>query len=141
MTAADPASLTAAAPVRLRASAAVLMVRDVIRSAEYYRDVLGFAFERYWGEPPCFVMLYRDELCLMLKQALPPQQVLPNGVGAEREWNVYFWVTQADSLHAEFLQRGASIACPICDQPHGCREFVIEDPDGYRIAFGAVLKA
>jgi len=30
------------------------------KSAEYYRDVLGFSFNRYWGEPPCFVMLERD---------------------------------------------------------------------------------
>ena len=36
------------------------VVDDVVKSAEYYRDVLGFSFNRYWGEPPCFVMLERD---------------------------------------------------------------------------------
>ena len=36
------------------------LVDDVVKSAEYYRDVLGFSFNRYWGEPPCFVMLERD---------------------------------------------------------------------------------
>ena len=35
------------------------LVDDVVKSAEYYRDVLGFHFERYWGEPPCFVIVIR----------------------------------------------------------------------------------
>jgi hypothetical protein len=33
------------------------LVDDVVATAEYYRDVLGFSFDRYWGEPPCFVIL------------------------------------------------------------------------------------
>ena len=36
------------------------VVDDVVKSAEYYRDVLGFSFNRYWGDPPCFVMVERD---------------------------------------------------------------------------------
>jgi catechol 2,3-dioxygenase-like lactoylglutathione lyase family enzyme len=27
------------------------VVDDVVKSAEYYRDVLGFSFNRYWGHP------------------------------------------------------------------------------------------
>ena len=26
-------------------------VADVVKSANYYRDTLGFSFERFWGEP------------------------------------------------------------------------------------------
>ena len=35
---------------------ACFLVDDVIKSADYYRDVMDFHFDRYWGEPPCFVI-------------------------------------------------------------------------------------
>jgi hypothetical protein len=36
--------------------APVFLVKDVVKSAEYYRDFLGFLFDRYWGDPPDFVL-------------------------------------------------------------------------------------
>ena len=45
---------------KLNSVCVCFVVDDVVKSAEYYRDVLGFSFKRYWGEPPCFVMLERD---------------------------------------------------------------------------------
>jgi len=29
-----------------------LVVDDVVATANYYRDKLGFGYERFWGEPP-----------------------------------------------------------------------------------------
>jgi catechol 2,3-dioxygenase-like lactoylglutathione lyase family enzyme len=42
-------------------------VDDIVQSAEFYRDKLGFRFDRFWGRPPSFVMVYRDGVTLMLK--------------------------------------------------------------------------
>ena len=47
--------MTAAA--KLTASAAVLLVRDVVKAANHYRDAMGFEYERFWGDPPSFVIL------------------------------------------------------------------------------------
>ena len=44
------------------------LVADVVAAAGYYRDRLGFAFERFWGEPPCFCMPHRDGHIVMLSQ-------------------------------------------------------------------------
>ena len=44
-----------------------LLVEDVKKSAEWYRDHLGFDFVQLWGEPPCFVMVERDGITIMLK--------------------------------------------------------------------------
>ena len=44
------------------------LVENVFESAEYYRDVLGFHFHQFWGEPPQFVMVIRDGLQVMLHQ-------------------------------------------------------------------------
>ena len=32
--------------------APMFLVADIQRSVRYYRDVLGFAVERIWGDPP-----------------------------------------------------------------------------------------
>ena len=45
------------------------LVADVIASAEHYRDALGFSFDRFWGDPPQFVFVERDEARIGLMQA------------------------------------------------------------------------
>ena len=40
------------------------------------------------------------------------------------------------ALYEEFLSRGVTIARDICDQPYGCRDFDVEDCNGYRLCFG-----
>jgi len=32
------------------------IVDDVVATANYYRDKLGFQYDRFWGEPPEFCM-------------------------------------------------------------------------------------
>ena len=46
------------AATRLTASAPVLLVRDVVAAANHYRDAMGFDYERFWGDPPSFVILH-----------------------------------------------------------------------------------
>jgi predicted enzyme related to lactoylglutathione lyase len=121
---------------RLIASAPVFLARDVVAAANHYRDAMGFDYERFWGEPPSFVILHRDGMYLMLKQADDPKDVIPHWTVSDKLWNAYFWVSDADALHAEFVSRGAKIDYGPCDQPHGCREFGIQDLDGYDVGFG-----
>jgi uncharacterized glyoxalase superfamily protein PhnB len=121
---------------RLLASAPILLVKDVVVSASHYRDVLGFTFPRFWGDPPSFVILRRDGMSLMLKQADDPAEVRPHWRVSKGMWNAYFWVTGVDALFAELVAGGAKIDYPICDQPYGCREFGVQDIDGYDIGFG-----
>lgn len=120
---------------RLVASAPVLVVVDVVAAANHYRDALGFAYDRFWGTPPGFVILRRDGHALMLKQAPSPADVTPLAkvVGI---WSAYFWVENVLALHAEYVARGAIIDYGPCDQPYGCREFGIRDLDGHDIGFG-----
>jgi len=122
-------------------SAPILLVRDVIASANYYRDKVGFSYECFWGDLPCFCILWRDNFHLMLGQVEDPQAILPHYKIVEKMWNVYFWVDDADALYQELKGRGATIDYDLCDQPYGCREFGIQDLDEYDIAFGQDLDA
>lgn len=123
---------------RLTAAAPVLLVKDVIRAAEHYRDAMGFSYDRFWGEPPGFVILRRDGMHLMLKQTAA-EHVVPHWKVAAGLWSAYFWVSDADGLHAEFVRRGARIDYGPCDQPYGCREFGTQDIDGHDIGFGQII--
>jgi len=121
---------------KLIAGAPILLVADVIASANYYRDMLGFSYDRLWGEPPSFCILNRDGFSIMLKQVEDTSFIVPHYKVAENLWNVYVWVDDVDALYKELVNRGATIDYGLCDQGYGCREFGIRDHDGYDIAFG-----
>lgn len=121
---------------KILGSAPILLVKDVVASANYYRDKVGFRYDQFWGDPPGFCILYRNGIHLMLKQVDDERYIVPHYKAAENMWNVYFWVNDADKFYAELKDNGAIIDYDLCDQPYGCREFGIMDLDGYDIGFG-----
>ncbi len=114
------------------------IVDDVVTSANYYRDMLGFHYERLWGDPPAFAMVKRSGIVIMLAQLERPGLKRPNHTvdpegGA---WDAYIWIENADALHAEYKGKGATIVRGVRDQEYGCRDFEIDDCNGYRLCFG-----
>src|SRR5262245_26493155 len=105
-------------PSKLTASAAVLLVRDVVAAANHYRDTTGFEYGRFYGEPPVFVILGRDDMYLMLKQAAP-KLVVPHRTVNVESCDVYFWTSGVEALHTEFVRRGAAICDGLCLQDYG----------------------
>src|SRR2546426_5316568 len=96
------------------------IVDDVVATANFYRDKLGFRYERFWGEPPCFCMVCRNGVVIMLSQAGGKGLMRPNHVAESGErdaWDAYVWVDNADTLHAEYASKGVKIARSLCDQP------------------------
>ena len=114
------------------------IVDDVVTTANYYRDKLGFHYERFWNEPPSFCMVTRSGIVIMLAQLENTGVMRPNRtVDPEREaWDAYIWIENADALNAEFKSKGVKITRDICDQVYGCRDFDVEDCNGYRLCFG-----
>ena len=126
---------------QLTAHAAVLLVKDVAAAAEYYRAQLGFDCDQPYGESSGFCILHRDFCYLMLRKVDDPNQVVPHGTVLEKTSNVYFWVSDAEALYCEFVERGAKIAYGLGDKAYGCREFGVQDLDGYHISFGQVIES
>jgi len=110
----------------------ILQVRDVHRSAAFY-TALGFEPHGFWGEPPSFVIVQRGDVTIGL---FHPEhgEVAPNA-----QWAAYLYVDDVDRLHAEFETVDGAVPGPLCDQPYGCRDFDLVDPDGHCIAFGQDL--
>lgn len=125
---------------KLTASAPVLLVRDVVAAANYYRDAAGFSYDGFYGEPPSFCICQRDGMCLMLAQVDDAGQLKPFWKIRDKTCNAYFWVDDADALYAEMKAAGARMDYGPCTQPYGVREFGIQDLDQYDISFGQVLK-
>lgn len=117
-------------------------VKDVVATAEYYRDVLGFTIAGYWnGEevtvesdpPPVFGIVKRDEVRVHFSRA----EGSPGGTGrAEDAYDCYFHITGVDAFAIGVKSRGAEILEGPADRVYGQREIVIRDPNGLILAFG-----
>ena len=120
--------------------APILGFRDVRRAAEYYKDVLGFrersVMEGEGEEAAVYAILDRDGTEIHL-------QIRRREIFADKreslESDAYFFVPDADALHAELVGRGASILRPPQDEPYGLRDFAVEDLEGHRLLFGTPL--
>ncbi|MBI1255952.1 MAG: bleomycin resistance protein [Chloroflexi bacterium] len=122
-------------------SAPVLLVRDVVQAAAYFRDKLGFHDHRLYNEPPNFAILRRDGMAVMLSQLGAEQTVVPNWKVVEKMWDVYFWVDDVEAFYAEFQASGAIIDYTLYTAPHGVREFGVQDIDDHDIAFGQIIRS
>ena len=125
---------------KITSSAPVLLVSDVVASASYLRDCVGFDFKEFYGDPPDFCICERDGHYLMLAQVGDPASITPFWKIRDKMWNAYFWVDDAEALYEETKSKGAKMDYGPCTQPYGVREFGIQDLDGHDIGFGQVIQ-
>jgi len=117
---------------RLTSLAPQFLVDDLARSIAFY-EKLGFSF----GDP-CegfYAIGFRDGLELHLKES--PKNP------AEREWrrdqrhlDANAGVDGVEAFYEQCVASGVTILHPLTPTEWGTKDFYIEDPDGYIIAFG-----
>jgi catechol 2,3-dioxygenase-like lactoylglutathione lyase family enzyme len=116
-------------------------VVDVVQTATYYRDVLGFEIAGYWdGErlhhddesPAVFGIVRRGAVRLHFGRAGVPVRA----PSEEDGYAAYFHVVGIDELTEELRRRGAEILDGPEDRIYGQRELVVRDCDGRVLAFG-----
>lgn len=126
------AALTGTA-ARLRAAVPQFTVSDVVQTAEYYRDVLGFQIAGYWQDPPVFAIVSRDGVEVFFNRA--DGSAVRTG-RAEGAYDAYIHVTGVDALAGELRARGAAILDGPDTRAYGQREIVVRDCNGLVLAFG-----
>jgi len=129
-------------PIHLQAAVPQFTVPDVVKTAEYWRDVLGFQITGYWeghhvtheADPaPVFGIVRRDEVEVFFNRADRPG----GGTGrAQFAYDAYLRVTGVDALAAELRARGADILDGPVTRIYGQRELVVRDCNGLVLAFG-----
>jgi predicted enzyme related to lactoylglutathione lyase len=116
-------------------------VADLESAVRHYEGVFGFRADYVGGTPPSFAIVSRDGLAVMLRLVPAGAPIVPN----ERQggtWDVFFWVTDANALHAELVARGAAVVYPpTLQREYHMLEFAVRDGDGYVLGFGQAVDA
>jgi hypothetical protein len=111
------------------------VVPDVVASAEYYRDVLGFKILGYWLDPPVFAIVARDDIEIQFGKSDNGNLPSPNIARRRSTLDAYIWVNDLDALYAELQGRGAKILEPPAMRVYKCYELLVEDNFGFRLCF------
>jgi uncharacterized glyoxalase superfamily protein PhnB len=101
---------------------------DVAAAVRHYRDVLGFSVNY---EQHDLGVMDRDAARVLLIKRTEASR----GTGS-----AFFYVRDADDLHAELLHAGADVQAEPVSQPWGIREFAVLDPGGNRLTFGQTFE-
>ena len=125
--------------VRMKRTVPVFTVADVVRTAHYYRDTLGFEIHGFWdGEessmrtdpPPFFAIVWRDDVSIYFSRA-------EGSVGSQADYTFYVHLDDVDAYTEEIRARGAEILDGPEDKPYGRREILVRDCEGRLISFGS----
>lgn len=125
-----------AEPARFTAIAPTFVVSDVVKTAEYYRDVLGFTKINYFADPPVYAMVRRDSAEIHFGK--PDSDQVSESVREIRKvgCDVYIWVSDIHGLFEELRASGANIIEGPVKRIYESIEVVIEDCNGLTIVFG-----
>ncbi|HSS01857.1 MAG TPA: VOC family protein [Kofleriaceae bacterium] len=121
-----------------------LEVEDLDRSLAFYTGVIGWTV-LYARPEERFAFLELEGAHLMLEEAAGPGRRF-HGAPLEHPFgrgvNFQIQVANVDAIHARVLAVGADVVLPMenrwyrrGDHETGNRQFVVADPDGYRLRF------
>ena len=125
-------------PYELKKLTPNLIVSDVLRSLEFYRDVLGFtvAVTVPEAEPFVFAIVQSGPVEIFLNAPEPAIAEYPafkdRPIGGT--FTLFVEVANIALAHAT-LQDKVRIVMPLEHKWYGSTEFAFEDPDGYLITF------
>ena len=112
-----------------RSASPVFHVSDLDRAIQFYTTILGFTESFRVGS---YRGLKRGEIELHLTVGGGGDYRRPIGGGT-----VYILCDSVDSYYESIIARGAKPSSAPSDTPYGMRDFVVHDPDGNQLSFGA----
>jgi predicted enzyme related to lactoylglutathione lyase len=107
-----------------------LLVEDIERTGDFYNRVLGLKLEILYevdGRPQ-YAKLGEGNFTVFLNRQ-PDRGQLASGQPPAKVW---FVVQGIDDLHAKLQEDGFEMEA-IDETAYGTKEFLLNDPDGYRI--------
>ena len=108
------------------------LVDDLNEAIAYYRDALGFNVDFVYES--VYAGVSRDGASIHLKQA--PKTVSDRSHRKKNDHlDAYIDVSNVDELFADLTSRNARVTKGLENQPWQCRDFWVEDIDGYILCF------
>jgi len=111
------------------------VVEDLVRTAEHYRDILGFEIRGYFLDPPAHAIVGRGRAEIFLAKASGRSGISNRELKAGAI-DAYFHVEGLDALFEELKDRDAGIIEGPVIRVYGTREIVVHDCDGFVLVFG-----
>ncbi len=112
----------------------MIAVNDLLKSAYFYRDCLGFTIEEIGDEG--WRIFRKDEIAIMAGNC--PDAVPASELG-DHSYFAYIGVQDIDSYYQFVKEKGVRIRKTLRDEPWGMREFAVQTVDGHRIMFGSSI--
>jgi len=117
---------------KLTGIAPQFLVDDLDAAIAYYCEQLGFKLDFCYES--FYASVSRDGFAIHLKCA--PKTLADRAHRKQNEHlDVSIGVVGATTLYDELRSRGALITRPLEDRPWSCRDFYVEDLDGYILCF------
>jgi uncharacterized glyoxalase superfamily protein PhnB len=108
------------------------LVNDLPAAIAYYRERLGFETDFVYES--FYASVSRDGFSIHLKCA--PKTVADRTHRKQNEHlDAYIGVRGIDALFNELKSNGAHIIRPLEERPWACKDFYVEDSDGYILCF------
>lgn len=117
----------------LKSIAPQLVASDVVATAEYYRDVLGFKILGYFAEPPVYSMVARDGVEIHFGKA--ESAGTSNTKVRSGSFDVYIWVSDIEAMFEELSTSGADILEGPVKRVYESTEIVVRDCNGFVLTF------
>ena len=108
---------------------------DIIKTANFYEQMMGFRVVKYLDTNEPHICLYRDTTEFILTKT-NGQKVIPNRELYGYGYDAYFITKNQEELQEEFINSNVKIVRSLDNTDYNNKEFVIEDIDGRWIAFG-----
>jgi catechol 2,3-dioxygenase-like lactoylglutathione lyase family enzyme len=112
------------------------VVPDVVATAEFYRDKLGFELLGYFLDPPVYAMVRRDSAEIHFGKAdgnhIKTNESVRKGMGSD----VHIFVTDVNALYEEFRDKGVEIIEGPVKRIYDCTEITVKDCNGFQLVFG-----
>ena len=112
------------------------VVNDVVKTAEFYRDKLGFELLGYFLDPPVFAMVRRNSAEIHIGKADGDHTQINETVRRGLGTDAYIFVTNVQALYEEFLEKGVEITEGPTKRPYNCVEITVKDCNGFQLVFG-----
>ena len=113
----------------------IFPVPDILKTARFYTDSLGFRAVGYVECEEPHICLYRDKTEIILLKA-NTDRVFTNRELYGYGYDAYLYTSEMEELEKQQRRNRVKIARPLSMTDYKNREFVIEDIDGRWIAFG-----
>jgi hypothetical protein len=112
------------------AAVPVISTADVGKTVQYFEQTLGFEQQWIWGDPPVYAGVKAGGAQLYitldpdLASAIRTRQLAPD---------IFLWVKDIDRVYSQHRANHANIEEELMTRPWGVRQYVIREPNGYRL--------